>query len=396
MSGLTNSLNTTDSSGNYSFNSLLNGNFIVKPIIKNDVSKSNGINTTDVLLVQRHILNTTKITNPYKLIAADVTGDKIINTTDVLRIKRLILGSDTTFTKTIGTVKTDRLWEFVDSAYVFPDTTNPFPFKDSISFTNLTSNKINQTFIGVKLGDVNDSWNPAIARGSIIDNVELIIDNADLKVNKQLSTVNYQLPIKVKNFKDLVAMQYTLHFNNNDYEFVGIENNKLGIDFNDKQANKNGNISFLWTDKTATEKTLDDGSELFTLVLKQKGIGNLELGISDAITDIAAWDKDFNQHSIILTQQQKLQTPNTEQWVVSPNPTSGDVKVNIICKTNKTILFKLSDAQGRTIFQQSCEAVKGNNTFNINLKKNKALPIGIYFLKATGIEGEDVKKIVVE
>ena len=68
----------------------------------------------------------------------------------------------------------------------------------------------------------------------------------------------------------------------------------------------------------------------------------------------------------------------------------------MICKTNKTILFKLSDAQGRIIFQQSCAAVKGNNTFNINLKKNKALAVGIYFLKATGIEGEGVKKLVLE
>lgn len=68
----------------------------------------------------------------------------------------------------------------------------------------------------------------------------------------------------------------------------------------------------------------------------------------------------------------------------------------MICKTNKTILFELSDAQGRIIFQQSCEAIKGNNTFNMNLKNNTPLPKGIYFLKATGIEGEYVKKLAVE
>jgi hypothetical protein len=41
------------------------------------------------------------------------------------------------------------------------------------------------------------------------------------------------------------------------------------------------------------------------LVLKQKGIGILELGLSDAITEIAAWDKDLNQHNIILSQKLK-------------------------------------------------------------------------------------------
>ena len=68
-------------------------------------------------------------------------------------------------------------------------------------------------------------------------------------------------------------MQYTLHFDNSKYEFVGIENIKLDIDFNQKQCNQNGNISFLWTDKNAVERTLEDGTELFTLVLHKKELG---------------------------------------------------------------------------------------------------------------------------
>ena len=77
-------------------------------------------------------------------------------------MKRLILGLDTTFTNL--NTKEQRLWAFVDSSYKFPDTTNPCPFKDSISYTGLNANQTNQTFIGMKLGDVNWDWNPAIAR----------------------------------------------------------------------------------------------------------------------------------------------------------------------------------------------------------------------------------------
>jgi hypothetical protein len=391
----------TNVDGNYSFNNLITNDYTIRLLKNNDISKANGINATDVLFTQRHILNTTKLNSAYKLIAADVTGDKVVNATDVLRIKRLILGTDTTFTKGAGANKVDRLWEFVDSAYVFPDTTNPFPFKDSISFTNLTSNKINQTFIGVKLGDVNYDWNPAVAKGSIIDNVELIIDNAAIKVDKQLSTVNYQLPIKVKNFKDIVAMQYTLHFDNKDYEFVGIENNKLDIDFNSKQANQNGNISFLWTDKNAVERSLEDGTEVFTLVLRSTVNGkpstDVAISLTNDLTEIAAWDKDYNQHNIILTQKSKIETQNlNDVWSVSPNPTSGNIKVSIVSKNNKTVSFELTDAQGKTILKQSVELQKGNNNFTINLKKNGNLTTGIYFLKAIGVEGENVKRIMVK
>ena len=77
-------------------------------------------------------------------------------------MKRLILGLDSTFNNSVTNEK--RLWAFVDSSYKFADSINPFPFKDSISYTGLNANQINQTFIGIKLGDVNWDWNPALAR----------------------------------------------------------------------------------------------------------------------------------------------------------------------------------------------------------------------------------------
>ena len=387
--------NTLTASGNYNAYCLAaNSNVTLKPTKNNDITKANGVNTTDVLFVQRHILNTTKLNSAYKIIAADVNGDKNINATDLLRIKRLILGSDTTFT---STTKGNRLWEFVDSAYQFPDTTNPFPFKDSISFTNLTSNKINQTFIGVKLGDVNYDWNAAIARQFTVDGLQFSysINKEELGIGNSV----VRIPITVSNFKDIVAMQYTLHFNNANYEFAGIESNKLGIDFNEKQANTNGDIAMLWTDKNAIERSLEDRAEIFVLVLKQKGTGNLELGISDAITDIAAWDKDYNQHTITLTKRELITNNSpltTSQWSVSPNPTNGEIKVSMVSKVNKTVSFELTDAQGKTILKQAAELQKGNNNFTMNLKQNGNITTGIYFLKAVGVEGEHVQRVMVK
>ena len=141
---------------------LLNGNYTITPTKNNDINKTNGVTTLDLALVQSHVLGKNKLNNPYKIIAADVNGDGKITTLDLVYMKRLILGIDTTFSN--STTKENRLWAFVDSSYSFPDTTNPFPFKDSISYTGLSANKTNQTFIGVKLGDVNWDWNPALAK----------------------------------------------------------------------------------------------------------------------------------------------------------------------------------------------------------------------------------------
>ena len=87
----------------------------------------------------------------------------------------------------------------------------------------------------------------------------------------------------------------------------------------------------------------------------------MELAISDAITDIAAWDKDYNQHNIILTKRETIndkQETRNESFSVSPNPTSGIIKISIASKINKTVSFELTDAQGKAILKQAAELQK--------------------------------------
>ena len=181
--------NNTDSTGIYSLG-LSNGNYTLSPTKNNDINKSNGVTTLDLALIQAHILGKSLLNSPYKLIAADVNGDGKITTIDLVYIKRLILGIDTTFNNTL--TKENHLWVFVDSSYKFADSTHPFPFKDSNRYTNLNANKTNQTFLGIKLGDVNWDWNAAFARS--INNKEqpvpvsnslFINRNKGMMMNKQ-------------------------------------------------------------------------------------------------------------------------------------------------------------------------------------------------------------------
>jgi len=56
---------------------------------------SAGINTVDVLAVQRHFLNLGTPLSGCRLLAADVNGDASINTLDVVAIQRFFLGQTT-------------------------------------------------------------------------------------------------------------------------------------------------------------------------------------------------------------------------------------------------------------------------------------------------------------
>ena len=350
----------------------------------NDSLKTNGVTTLDIALTQSHILGKNMLSSPYKLIAADVNNDGKVSTLDIVYMKRLILGIDTTFTG-------NRLWTFVDSSYVFPDASNPFPYKDSISYTGLSANKTNQTFIGCKLGDVNWDWNSALARQGISNTVPVELSYAPIQLNNERLI---RIPIKVKNFKELLGLQYTINFNTTALKFVGVNNKALSFDAGTNHAEE-GKISFLWVDAKSEVKTLEDGSVLMELVFKNNyplSTINYPLSIDGSVTTVVAYDKDYLVHDVVMRKMEGIPSLQQEDWVVAPNPTKdGVIQVQMNLRESKAVVFRLSDVQGRLLLTKQVEGIKGINHFTI---REGTIASGTYYLQAIGVEG--VKQIKVE
>ncbi|MBK6903902.1 MAG: hypothetical protein IPH04_14160 [Saprospirales bacterium] len=57
---------------------------------KRDFKPKQGVNVMDLLLVQRHILNTIPLDSPYKIIAADVNKSGSVSGLDLTHLKQLI------------------------------------------------------------------------------------------------------------------------------------------------------------------------------------------------------------------------------------------------------------------------------------------------------------------
>ncbi len=144
----------TAADGRFGFEVEAGGNYTVTPSKNNDTIVANGVTAYDILLMRRHLLAIGALPSPYKIIAAaevNAEGDTVITTQDIVHLRSLILGNSTA-------LPGNRLWQFVSSDYIFTDTTHPFPFNKTRSYTNIISNQSNQNFIGIKLGDVNGSW----------------------------------------------------------------------------------------------------------------------------------------------------------------------------------------------------------------------------------------------
>jgi spore coat protein A len=83
----------SDGSGNYMFSSLAaGGSYIVTPTKTAPTPGSTGINTVDVIAVQRHFLNFGTPLSGCRLTAADVNGISGVDTIDVIAIQRFFLG----------------------------------------------------------------------------------------------------------------------------------------------------------------------------------------------------------------------------------------------------------------------------------------------------------------
>jgi hypothetical protein len=92
LTGTSGGSTPSDGSGNYTFTGLASGgSYAVSPTKAALPPGSAGINTVDVIAVQRHLLNLALLSG-CRLTAADVDQNTAVNTVDVIAIQRFALG----------------------------------------------------------------------------------------------------------------------------------------------------------------------------------------------------------------------------------------------------------------------------------------------------------------
>ena len=143
---------TTGDNGRYVFGSNPTGFNYEISAEKND-DFLNGVSTLDLVLIQKHILGLTPFTSGFNTIAADANNDGRISATDLIELRRLILGIQTEFGNNSS-------WRFMPASESIFDVSNPWPFTEIISITNLIDDQTQEDFIGIKIGDVNGNVVP--------------------------------------------------------------------------------------------------------------------------------------------------------------------------------------------------------------------------------------------
>jgi len=138
---------TTDANGFYQFTGIANAYDYAVRMEKTDNTK--GVSSADQIKIGRHIVGVEPFSSIYKVIAGDVNRSGSLTAADQIKIGRLIVGLDS--------VLPSGNWMFYPSDADL-NTSNYVAYSLKRVYNDLTQDKINQDFVAIKMGDVNNSW----------------------------------------------------------------------------------------------------------------------------------------------------------------------------------------------------------------------------------------------
>jgi hypothetical protein len=358
--------------GAFNFNNIpLNGNYLVTPS-KND-DHLGGITTKDIVMIQRHLLGLENLNTPYKIIAADANGDNDLSIGDVVDIRRLLLGYYSELPDMTS-------WRFVDADFTFSDPKYPFDdqFNEDYAIFDMPGNTFSVNFIGMKVGDVDNSVDPQGVSG--------------LKTREEVTEVwrtEYRDGVILFYANSDIIMsgaQFTLNFDSRAAQLLEV--NGVGMELEDYHVGLNdideGIIRIAYDGEgTAIEK----GDELFHLTF-DKNVNEGFVSMVNYPLTSEIYTADLQTRSLRLTETVAEYTVLQNE----PNPFDQGTIIGVEVNTPMNVEFKVFDVNGRTFVNRNVELNVGMNFLKVD-RSELANP-GVYYYQVSGEAGIVSKKMV--
>ena len=369
---LDSSISTTNSQGIFSANLLDGYSYDFSCNKNNDSISNNGISTLDILLIQNHILGNGLLTSPYKIIAADVNHSNSISTLDILFIQQLILQINNGYPG-------HDMWRFIDASYSFANPNQPFGFNENILAPSVSQNT-NIEFIGMKLGDVNNTWDnsiPRIGSSGTLDfyTQETYDDFGNLVVS-----------FYSENFEDIRGFQFTIEWDKNHLNYIDFITNNTGMMLNNNFTN-DGVLPILFNTENIDGQTFNKDEELFSISFSKNSDVDSYFNITSVLTKREAYNKD------LLFLIPKLENngiiEKCLQLDVFPNPFSDHLQINMLVNENSNASLSLFDQLGKILNKTHHQVYKGHNSISYDI--TKGIPNNTYYLL---VETEFCKEVI--
>jgi len=347
-----------------------------------DDNPLNGVTTYDLVLISKHILFVEVLDSPFKMIAADANKSGSITTFDIVEIRKLILGI-------YQVLPNNKSWRFVDYAFTFPNLDNPFEtlFPETISIADAVTNHMHEDFMGVKVGDVN---NTAIANATM-QAEERTIGTALFDIADRAVKAGETLAVTFKSAQELQGFQFTMTLDG--LEMVGL-----------KESDHVSASNFGKFDNAVTVSV--DGAQEFTLQFRAAKSGKLSemLGVSGSITRAEAYLPALP--AVALAKAGAVERLNIafrfdgktisglgfELYQNQPNPFVNKTSIGFYLPTAAEATLTVFDETGRLVYQQKGQFAKGENS--IPLDRALLNTTGVLYYKLETATDTATKKMI--
>ncbi len=372
----------------------LGNNYKVTPIKR--LNPKNGVTTFDIYSIHRHILGIQPLGSPYKIIAADIDHSNNLTTKDLVELKKLVLG-------TIDSFSNNTSWRFVSKNFVFTNPNNPFtaPFPEVVNVNNVNGQVNNVDFIGVKIGDVNDSALPDSKMDKAAPRfggaIELNVQNEAIKRGS-----TYTVAFRAKDFQNILGYQFTLGFDAKTLQFAGTEAGTLS-DINDGNFGfsqlDEGLLTTSWFSSKANATTVNDDDVLFKLKFVAQTDGQLSdiLKLNSRVTSAEAYDEQGQLLDVVLKFNHTTTTSNGnetfELYQNQPNPFGDVTTISFNLPEAAPTVVTIYDATGKVVKRYQSDYEKGYH--QIEVSKSDLGANGVYTYRLSSAKYSATKKMVV-
>ena len=386
------STSMTGLNGGFLFPGLnVGNNYTVSP--EKDINPLNGVTTYDLVLISQHIIGITPLSSPYKLIAADVNGDGDVTTFDMVQLRQMILYVITDF-------PTNKSWRFVDMDYVFPDPLDPWSqaFPELINVPALpNSGELLADFIGVKVGDVNNSAVPNTLLGNedrnLSSSLVLGIEDQDLEEGN-----TYEVSFKAQNFEEILGYQFTLSFDKTKLSFEKVKAASLEIN------ESNFGMSLLDEGIITTSYhelapiTVSNDEVLFTMTFRAAANVKLSeaLSLTSRYTEAEAYDTEgvldvaLGFNTLLGTM---ISAGEFELLQNKPNPFNESTLIGFSLPEAAHATIRIYDVAGKTLKVISQNFNRGYN--EVVIERNELQATGVLYYQLDTDKHSAIKKMII-
>ncbi|MEM9548572.1 MAG: HYR domain-containing protein [Bacteroidota bacterium] len=332
-----------------------------------------GVNTLDLVMIQRHILGLELFDSPYKVIAGDITDDQRLTATDLLSLRKLILGVTTEFE--------NDSWRFVDSEYEFSDIYSPFPYDEVVNIDDLMLNISGADMVAVKIGDVNGSASTQLKNNL---NGSILRSNLKKKLVLKKISIDGETYIEFKASEDglLYGFQFTGFLNGIQVE--GIKDGAIHMS-PEMIVNTSDKFRVSWSEAKGVQVVEND--VLFSLKIDDSRANGL---LKLAEDDILVSEIYFNS----LTQQSlEFEWRNTEFSNQlfrldqnEPNPFKGFTEIGFYLPKAGDITLTIYSVDGKELYQATEFFKSGQNNIPLHTRKLGLKGVLIYEIKGNGMK----------